>query len=197
MPRAVFLDRDGVINRKAPEGRYVTSWAEVRFLPGVAQAVKRLHEAGFLVLVVSNQRAIAKGLVTEHGLESLHRRMWRELFQGEQGFDGVYYCPHDADPPCGCRKPQPGMLLTAAQDRGIDLTASWMVGDSESDVEAGCRAGCRTIRIGLPEVRFSTSAEEVAGSLREAANILLAMESATAPIPTCHSPGEMKSSARH
>jgi histidinol phosphatase-like enzyme len=78
------------------------------------------------------------------------------------------------------------MLLAAAQDRGIDLTASWMVGDSESDVEAGRRAGCRTIRIGLLDVRLSTSADEVAGSLQEAANIILAMESAAGPIPTCH-----------
>jgi D-glycero-D-manno-heptose 1,7-bisphosphate phosphatase len=185
MLQAVFLDRDGVINRKMPEGRYVTSWAEVEFLPGGAEAVKRFHEAGFLVLLVSNQRAIAKGLVSQRGLESLHRRMWEELFREEKGFDGVYYCPHDADPPCGCRKPQPGMLLAAAEDWGIDLTASWMVGDSESDVEAGRRAGCRTIRIGLFDVRFSTSADEVAGSLQEAANIILAMESAGEPIPAC------------
>jgi D-glycero-D-manno-heptose 1,7-bisphosphate phosphatase len=187
MVRAVFLDRDGVINRKLPEGRYVTSWAEVQFLPGGAEAVKRFHEAGFLVLLVSNQRAVAKGLVTQHGLESLHRRMWQELFRGEKGFDGVYYCPHDADPPCSCRKPQPGMLLAAAQDRGIDLTASWMVGDSESDVEAGRRAGCKTVRIGLLDVR-STSANEVAESLQEAANIILAMESAARPIPAFHLP---------
>jgi D-glycero-D-manno-heptose 1,7-bisphosphate phosphatase len=176
MVRAVFLDRDGVINRKLPEGRYVTHWAEVKFLPGGADAVKRFREAGFLVIVVSNQRAVAKGLITEEGLESLQRRMWQELFCGENGFAAVYHCPHDADPPCGCRKPQPGMLLAAAQDRGIDLAASWMVGDSESDVEAGRRAGCRTIRIGSPEVRSTTAADEVAGSLPEAANVILAIE---------------------
>jgi len=187
MVRAVFLDRDGVINRKMPEGRYVTSWAEVQFLPGGAEAVKRFQEAGFLVLLVSNQRAIAKGLVTQHGLDSLHRRMWQELFQGEKGFDGVYYCPHDADPPCGGRQQHSRLGLAAAQDRGIDLTASWMVGDSESDVEAGRRAGCRTIRIGLLDVR-STSANEVAESLQEAANIILAMESAARPIPAFHLP---------
>jgi D-glycero-D-manno-heptose 1,7-bisphosphate phosphatase len=183
MVRAVFLDRDGVINRKMPEGSYVTRWAEVQFLPGGAEAVKCFREAGFLVLLVSNQRAIAKGLITHQELESLHRRMWQELFRGEQGFDGVYYCPHDTDPPCGCRKPEPGMLLGAAQERGIDLTESWMVGDSESDVEAGRRAGCRTIRIGMPEVRCSTAADEIAGSLQEAANIILAAESAAVPMP--------------
>jgi D-glycero-D-manno-heptose 1,7-bisphosphate phosphatase len=185
MLRAVFLDRDGVINRKMPEGHYVTRWEEVQFLPDGAEAVKRFRGAGFLVLLVSNQRVIAKGLITRRELEALHRRMWEKLFRGEPGFDGVYYCPHDIDPPCGCRKPQPGMLLAAAQDRGIDLTASWMVGDSETDVEAGRRAGCRTIRIGLPEVRFSTAADEVAESLEEAASIILAVEPAADPIPTC------------
>jgi len=127
MVRAVFLDRDGVINRKAPEGCYVTRWAEVQFLRGAAEAVKRIREDGFEVIVVSNQRAVAKGLISEVGLEFLHLRMWQELFRGERGFDAVYYCPHDSHPPCGCRKPQPGMFLTAAQDRGIDLAASWLV----------------------------------------------------------------------
>lgn len=176
MVRAVFLDRDGVINQKPPEGSYVTRWAEVEFLPGGAEAVKRFREAGFLVVMVSNQRAVAKGLVTEEGLASLHHRMWQELFGAGKGFDAVYYCPHDTDPPCRCRKPEPGMLLVAAQDRGIDLAASWMVGDSESDVEAGRRAGCRTIRIASPEVRSRTAADEVAGCLQEAANVILSAE---------------------
>jgi D-glycero-D-manno-heptose 1,7-bisphosphate phosphatase len=178
MVRAVFLDRDGVINQKPPEGRYVTRWAEVEFLPGGADSVKRFREAGFLVVVVSNQRAVAKGLVTEEGLALLHRRMWQELFGAAKGFDAVYYCPHDTEPPCRCRKPQPGMLLVAAQDCGIDLAASWMVGDSESDVEAGRRAGCKTIRIGSPEVRSCTAADEVVGCLQEAANVILATENA-------------------
>ena len=176
MVRAVFLDRDGVINQKAPEGRYVTRWAEVEFLAGGAEAVKRFRSAGFLVVVVSNQRAVAKGLITEEGLASLHHRMWKELFGPGKGFDAVYYCPHDTDPPCRCRKPQPGMLLAAAQDRGIDLTASWMIGDSESDVEAGRSAGCRTIQICSPDVRPSTLADQVAGSLAEATDVILAAE---------------------
>jgi len=177
MARAVFLDRDGVINRKAPEGRYVTRWAEVEFLPGVAEAVKRIREVGFEVIVVSNQRAVAKGLISKTELEFLHLRMWQELFRGEKGFDAVYYCPHDSHPPCGCRKPQPGMLLAAAHDRGIDLDASWMIGDSESDVLAGRNAGCRTIRIGLPNTHCSTAADELVESLLQAVNLILAQES--------------------
>jgi D-glycero-D-manno-heptose 1,7-bisphosphate phosphatase len=176
MVRAVFLDRDGVINRKAPEGHYVTQWAEVKLFPGGAEAIKRIREAGFLVVVVSNQRAVAKGLVSEAELQSLHLRMWQELFRGEKGFDAVYYCPHDGDPPCGCRKPQPGMLLAAAKDHGIDLSGSWMVGDSESDVQAGRRAGCRTIRIGSTDVSFSTAADGVAESLAQAVDVILASQ---------------------
>jgi D-glycero-D-manno-heptose 1,7-bisphosphate phosphatase len=186
MARAIFLDRDGVINQKAPEGSYITRLAEVEFLPGGAEAVQRFRDAGFVVIVVSNQRAVAKGLVTEQGLESLHRHMWQELFRGGPGFDAVYYCPHDTYPPCGCRKPQPGMLLMAARDRGIDLGASWMVGDSESDVEAGRRAGCKTIRIGPPDVCSSTAADEVAGTLPEAANVILAPQTVIgSALPSC------------
>lgn len=176
MVRAVFLDRDGVINRKLPEGQYVTRWAEVKFLPGGAEAVKRIREAGFLVVVVSNQRAVAKGLMSEAELDCLHSRMWQELFGGEKGFDAVYYCPHDEYPPCGCRKPEPGMLLAAGRERGIDLSASWMVGDSESDVQAGQKAGCRTIRVASPGARFYTVANAVVESLAEAANLILTSE---------------------
>lgn len=176
MVRAVFLDRDGVINQKAPEGSYVTLWAQVQFFPGAAEAVKRIREAGFEVIVVSNQRAVAKGLIAEAELESLHLRMWQEFFHGEKGFDAVYYCPHDSDPPCECRKPQPGMLLTAARNRGIDLPSSWIVGDSESDVQAGRRAGCRTIRIGSPDILSSIGADAVAESLAQAVNVILASE---------------------
>ena len=174
MVRAAFLDRDGVIIRKAPEGSYVTRWSEVEFLPDVANAMKRIREAGFLLIVASNQRAVAKGLISKRQLESLHLRMWQELFPGCRGPDGVYYCPHDKNPPCDCRKPQPGMLLAAAQDRGIDLAASWMVGDSESDVQAGQRAGCRTIRICSPGDHSSTAADKAVTSLAKAANAIIA-----------------------
>ena len=125
------------------------------------------------MIVVTNQRAVAKGLVSKLQLESLHLRMWQELFRGERGLDGVYYCPHDEDPPCGCRKPQPGMLLAAAQDRGINLAASWMVGDSESDIQAGKRAGCRTMRICSPDTLSSTAADAVATSLPKAAHLIV------------------------
>lgn len=173
MARAIFLDRDGVINRKLPEGQYITRWDQVKFFPDSAKAVRRIRDAGFLAVLVTNQRAIAKGFLSELDLQFLHERMWRELFQGEEGFDAVYYCPHEKHPPCQCRKPRPGMLLRAAQDHGIDLANSWMIGDSEADVEAGKAAGCKTIRIRSPRSRPATSADNVVNSLREAVGIVL------------------------
>jgi D-glycero-D-manno-heptose 1,7-bisphosphate phosphatase len=147
MNRAVFLDRDGVINRKPPEGRYVTSWKQLEFLPRVADAILLLNDAAYKVIVVTNQRCIAKGLVSLAEMEAIHRRMCRELANAGATIDAVYYCPHEKLPPCSCRKPSAGMLLSAARDHEIDLAESWMVGDSADDVEAGKNAGCRTVRI--------------------------------------------------
>ena len=178
MARAVFLDRDGVINRKLPEGQYVTRWDQVKFFPQCAQAVKRMRDAGFLTVVVTNQRVVAKGLLSEPALELLHQRICWELFKGEKGFDAIYYCPHEENPPCECRKPRPGMLLKAAQDHGIDLANSWMIGDSEADVLAGKTVGCRTIRICPPELECSSSADAVVGSLVKGIGVILGTEQA-------------------
>ena len=134
MKKAAFLDRDGVINRKAPEGEYVTRWEDMEFLPGTREAIRLLNDAGFLVVVVSNQRCVAKGLITTEELESMHVRMCREFQAAGATIDAVYYCPHDYQPPCGCRKPQPGMLLDAARAHDVQLAASWMIGDSDHDV---------------------------------------------------------------
>jgi len=147
MKKAVFLDRDGVINRKPPEGEYVTSWEGLELLPGVAEATASLVKTGFRVIVVSNQRCVSKGLLTVRELESIHQRLCQKLAAASAVITAVYYCPHDTQPPCTCRKPAPGMLLAAARDHELDLTGSWMIGDSDTDVEAGKKAGCRTARI--------------------------------------------------
>ena len=174
MKRAVFLDRDGVINRKAAKGGYVTRWEEFQFLPGVAQAISLLNRAGWSVIVISNQRCVAKGLLTIAELESLHRKM-REALEGEGArLDAIYYCPHDKDPPCDCRKPLPGMLLTAAEEHQIDLKSSWMVGDTDSDMEAGRSAGCRTLRIIETPPTQGTSAHCFAQTLFDASGKILA-----------------------
>jgi D-glycero-D-manno-heptose 1,7-bisphosphate phosphatase len=147
MKRAVFLDRDGVINRKASKGEYVTRWEDFQFLPGAAEAISLLVGAGWSVIVITNQPCVAQGLLSIPELEIIHGKMLQELLQAGADVEAIYYCPHEKQPPCTCRKPLPGMLLTAAQEHQIDLASSWMIGDSDKDVEAGKRAGCRTVLI--------------------------------------------------
>jgi D-glycero-D-manno-heptose 1,7-bisphosphate phosphatase len=141
------MDRDGVINQKAPEGEYITRWEDFHFLPGVTEAIALLNRAGLSVIVVTNQRCIAKGLMTVTDLEKMHERMNDFLERAGAAIDGIYYCPHELGQSCSCRKPAPGMLLEAARCRGIELPASWMIGDSDIDIEAGKNAGCKTARL--------------------------------------------------
>jgi D-glycero-D-manno-heptose 1,7-bisphosphate phosphatase len=180
MNKAAFLDRDGVINQKAPtEDEYITCWEEMHFLPGVAEAIVLLNRAGFRVIVVSNQRCVAKGLLTITELDSIHQRMCRELAGMGAQLDGVYYCPHEEQPPCGCRKPEPGMLFAAANEHEVDLASSWMIGDSETDVEAGRSAGCRTMRIVRAATCADGRADACARSLLEAVQQILRLEVST------------------
>ena len=159
MDKAAFLDRDGVINRKAPDGQYVTCWEEFHFLPGVTEAIAQLNGAGFSVIVVTNQRCVAKGLLTETDLESLHQRMADHLASAGAKIDAIYCCPHELEPTCSCRKPAPGMLFDAARSRDLDLASSWMIGDSVADIQAGKSAGCRTARVWVegPAMRDSAN----------------------------------------
>jgi D-glycero-D-manno-heptose 1,7-bisphosphate phosphatase len=173
MKKAAFLDRDGVINQRAREGEYTTTWKELHILPGVAEAIGLLNRAGYLVVVVTNQRCVAKGLISSSQLEDLHKRMCDELARGGGIIDAVYYCPHDFAPPCDCRKPKPGMLLQAAREHDIDLAASWMIGDSARDIGAGRAAGCRTIRLLDENEPADTTADLTAKSLLEAAQKII------------------------
>ena len=145
--KAIFLDRDGVINFKLAENRYVTDKSEFRMIPGVVEALSVLKGLGFLLVVITNQRGIARGFMTENDLARVHESMLAQLQAQGVGVDGVYYCPHDEFEGCACRKPEPGMVLAASRDLGIDLSRSFMVGDSPSDVAAGRRAGVRTVRV--------------------------------------------------
>ena len=173
MNRAVFLDRDGVINRKAPRGEYIVRWEEMEFLPGAVEAIALLNHAGLAVIVVSNQRCIANGLITIAELDSLHERMCDAIARSGATIDAVYYCPHELQPPCSCRKPLPGMLLKAARTHEIDLAASWMIGDSDIDVEAGRSAGCNTIQLLESNEPGTANADMVAESLLEAVRQIL------------------------
>lgn len=174
MHKAIFLDRDGVINRKAKtEDEYVTCWEKMKILSGVPEAITLLNRSGFHVVVVTNQRAVAKGLISIVELEAMHRRMCEYLASRGASVDAVYYCPHELQPPCECRKPSPGMLFEAARAHNIDLTASWMIGDSEKDVQAGVRAGCRTARVVRENHSIESNADIVADSLLSAIQKIL------------------------
>jgi D-glycero-D-manno-heptose 1,7-bisphosphate phosphatase len=169
---AVFLDRDGVINRKAAEGDYVKSWAEVELLPGAAGAVALLASRGLPVFIVTNQRGVALGRMTSEALADITERLLATLADEGGAIAGVYTCTHDTTDGCECRKPRPGLLLRAAADHRIDLARSWMVGDRESDVKAGLAAGCRTILIGDAE-GAATAAHERAPDLLAAAELII------------------------
>lgn len=154
--KAVFLDRDGTINKYVG---FLRDIDDFELLPGVAEAIKKINTSGYLAIVVTNQPVIARGEVTREGLRQIHNKM--ETLLGREGayLDGIYFCPHHPDKgfqgeipelkiDCDCRKPKPGMLLTAAKDFNIDLSQSWMVGDGKNDVQAGRNAGCKTVLIG-------------------------------------------------
>jgi D-glycero-D-manno-heptose 1,7-bisphosphate phosphatase len=181
--RAIFLDRDGVINQRPVEGEYITRWEDFHILPGVAESISLLNRAGFRVIVITNQRCVAKHQITEAALQEMHRRMLEVLSAQGATLDAVYYCPHDHEPACQCRKPQPGMILEAAQAWSIDLKASWMIGDSSSDIEAGRRAGCKTIYISGKTAEIPTSADFTVASLLEAVRKILALEQSHASAP--------------
>lgn len=145
MHKTVFLDRDGLINQQAPEHDYIKSWGEFHFLPGVAGAIRRLNDAGYLVLVVTNQRGVARGMMSMSDVDEIHETMCRTLDEAGAHIEKVYVCPHESGT-CNCRKPDIGLFLQAEQDFEIDKQHSWMVGDSDSDVEAGQRYGIKTIK---------------------------------------------------
>ena len=162
----VFLDRDGVINVSPAEGDYVESWSEFAFAPGAVDAVARLRGAGLRVVVVTNQRGVALGRMSAADVEDIHARM---LAAGLQA-DRVYYCPHGKGE-CDCRKPLPGMLERAAREvPGVSLGRSAaIVGDSESDMEAGRAVGAVLVKVG----EASSPVDFECGSLAEAVDWLL------------------------
>lgn len=175
MVKATFLDRDGVINRKMPQGQYVVRWDDFAFLPGVPEAIRAFNQDGWLVIVVTNQRAVAKKLLTEPELRQLHQNMVEALGRDGAMIDAIYYCPHDIEDNCECRKPKPGMILQAARDHEIQLSASWMVGDDLRDIQAGKAAGCKTIwlKSGFPILTTSFQPDFDAASMSGAAALIL------------------------
>ena len=149
--KTIFLDRDGVINQKMPEGSYVRTIADFHLLPGVAEAIARLNRAGIRVIVVSNQRGIALGFYTADVVDSIHEHLQAELSRVHAWIDAFFYCPHDKNS-CDCRKPLPG-LYEQASAKFTDITpgSSAMIGDSLSDIEFGRAVGMKTVWIAGPK----------------------------------------------
>jgi D-glycero-D-manno-heptose 1,7-bisphosphate phosphatase len=184
--RYVFLDRDGVLNRKMPEGVYVAEWAQFAWLPGAVEAVVRMKRAGLTVIVVSNQRGISLGRVTTMQVERVHEKMQDHLARKDARLDAIYYCPHNYGE-CHCRKPDTGLFEQAFQ-RFPQANAgnSVVIGDSLSDIQAGRRLDMKTIFIqGEPDRQkegadaAAALADTVAGSLLQAVESHLGL---TAPI---------------
>ncbi len=178
MRRAVFLDRDGVINEDRPD--YVKSVAELKIFPFVPDCIYRLNSAGFRVYVISNQQCVAKGLVSEADLYAIEFEIVRLLVGCGGKIDGFYYCTHLATQGCNCRKPKPGLLLQAAHEHDLDLGNSFVIGDSEKDLAAGREAGCRTVLVLTGKVSaedvpaLSIKPDFVARDLTEAVEYILA-----------------------
>ncbi len=156
----VFLDRDGVLNEKAPEGEYVFRWEDFHPLDGAAEAIARLNRAGLRTIVVTNQRGVALGLYRAADVEAIHEKFQRLLAEHSAHLDAFYICPHDRGQ-CNCRKPLPGLFEQAAADfKDLSAAKSVMVGDSLVDMEFGRRLGMRTILIAGPAGNRAPGAEK-------------------------------------
>ena len=143
MTRAIFLDRDGVINQERKD--YVKKLDEFRILDKTSDAINIIKNRGFLVIIITNQSAISRKLLSVETLNKIHEKLQSYLEKYGTSFDGVYFCPHIPSENCECRKPKPGLIVQAVTDFQIDLSQSYMIGNSETDVQAATNAGCKGI----------------------------------------------------
>ncbi len=188
--RAVFLDKDGTLIEDVP---YNIDPSRIRLLPGVIDGLRRLHRAGYLLIVVTNQSGVARGRFPEHALGAVVQRLRELLAPAGIPLADFYYCPHHPDGvvidyavECACRKPQPGLIARAVQEHDIDPARSWLIGDILNDVEAGNLAGCRTILLdnGGETEWFLTHRrlpDHVAADMREAEAIVAAVDTGQSP----------------
>jgi D-glycero-D-manno-heptose 1,7-bisphosphate phosphatase len=172
----IFLDRDGVINENRAD--YVKSWSEFRFLPGSREAIAKLTQAGHRIIVCTNQAGIARGTISIETVEEIHHRMIASISDIGGKIERVYYCPHDRDGDCSCRKPRPGMLLRARDELDINLNDAVFIGDSITDIRAGLAAGIHTVLVlsGLGMEQFRQHHHEVNGPFRIGINLMHAVE---------------------
>jgi D-glycero-D-manno-heptose 1,7-bisphosphate phosphatase len=162
----VLVDRDGVLNRRMPQADYVKTWHEWEWLPGSREALKYLHDAGFRVIVITNQPGIARGALTEQTLAEIHDRMKSEVRQAGGEIAAVYHCPHGWDEGCACRKPKPGMLLQAQREFHLDLSRIFFIGDDDRDGQAADAAGCKSILV-ADGAEFMNAARRITGGMLE------------------------------
>lgn len=167
--RAVFLDRDGTINFNEPG--YVHKIKDFRFIPGVISALKKLSQTDYKLIIVTNQSGIGRGLFTEKDLKTLHQWMLGRFKKEKIRIDKIYYCPHVNEDRCACRKPKIGMLESAVKDFGVNLSKSWIVGDSDRETQMGKEANLRTIFLGSKSL---IKPHYRVGNLAEAVEIILA-----------------------
>ena len=143
--KAIFLDRDGVINKNRDD--YVKSVDELEIFPKIGHSIKKLNENNFLIIIITNQSAINRGYTTYQKVDQIHNFIKHQIGKVGAIIDEIYICPHKPDELCKCRKPKTGLLLKAIRELKIDPKSSWMIGDSDSDIEAGVSIGCKTIKI--------------------------------------------------
>ncbi len=150
LKKCIFFDRDGVVNQTPGPG-YVERWDDFYLLPAFVESLRVVADCGYVAVVITNQRGVARGIMSIDSVDEIHANL-RSVLKSEYDLEllDIYCCPHDNNE-CDCRKPQPGMILQAAEQYGIDLSASWMIGDSRTDIEAGDAAGCKTIYVGDKE----------------------------------------------
>ncbi len=167
---AVFLDRDGVINRRRPD--HVKSWAEFEFLPGALEALAKLHRMGVRVVVVTNQAAVGRGVLSEGHLDRIHERMAAVVAAAGGQIEAIYACLHLPEAGCACRKPAPELFQRASTELGITLADSVMVGDAPTDVQAAQAVGCQAILVAGDTTSKNDGSLAVVPSLPEAVALL-------------------------
>jgi len=143
--RVIFLDRDGVINENRDD--YVKSKNEFIFLPRVFTAIRKLNQMGYQLIIITNQSAINRGIITKEQLNDIHKFMLNELEKHSCKVTKIYFCPHKPNENCFCRKPKTGLIIKAINEFGIDISESWLIGDKESDIQAANKLGLRSILV--------------------------------------------------
>ena len=181
MDKVIFLDRDGVINRD--KRTYIRSWGEFNFLPNVFVALRKLTKEGFKIIIISNQAGIAKGLYTQTSLSEITEKMLERIKRNSAKIHSVHYCNHSNEDNCNCRKPEIGLFKQALLGKVVDLSETFFIGDSQRDIEAGKKLGCKTILVLSGHIKkkqevadFKFRPDFIADDLLDAVNSVIVKE---------------------